>query len=117
MTKNENDLPETTSIQKQITYGDNIICNLKKKENIQEVYSAFILPYNKNNNDFDFKDNLEYIGYSKADWRNDKLSYVKIYAFLIDMKHLITTWSQGNCAEDISKLIDEIGKAAKNGSM
>lgn len=117
MTKNEDDLPETTSIQKQITYGDNIICNLKKKENIQEVYSAFILPYNKNNNDFDFKDNLEYIGYSKADWRNDKLSHVKIYAFLIDMKHLITTWSQGNCAEDIKKLIEEIGNATKNESM
>ena len=117
MTKDEDDLPETTSIQKQITYGDNIICNLKKKENIQEVYSAFVLPYNKNANDFNFKDNLEYIGYSEADWRNDELSHVKIYAFLIDMKHLIITWSQGNCAEDIKKLIEEIENATKNESM
>lgn len=116
-TKNEDDLPETTSIQKQITYGDNIICNLKKKENIQEVFSAFILPYNKNHNNFGYKDNLEYIGYSKADWRKDELSHVKIYAFLIDMKHLIATWSQGNCTEDISKLIEEIGNATKNESM
>lgn len=49
------DLPTTTSIQKQITYGDNIICNLQQKENIQGVYNAFILPYNKNSNGFGYK--------------------------------------------------------------
>jgi hypothetical protein len=51
-TGSESDLPTTTSIQKQITYGDNIICNLREKENIRNVYNAFILPYNKKNNPF-----------------------------------------------------------------
>ena len=39
-TGNIKDLPTTTSIQKQITYGDNIVCNLQKKKNIQCVYFA-----------------------------------------------------------------------------
>lgn len=112
-TKNENDLPTTTSIQKQITYGDNIICNLREKENIRNVYNAFILPYNKNKNDFGYTENLEYIGYSEANWRNDELLHSRVCAFLMDTKHLISSWSKGNCREDISKLIEEIGNAVK----
>lgn len=113
-TGNESDLPTTTSIQKQITYGDNIICNLKKAENIQCVYNAFILPYNKRSNKFGYTSDLEYIGYSEANWRNDGLSHTRIFAFLLDTKHLISVWSQGNCNEDIEKLISEIGKATSN---
>ena len=116
-TGNESDLPTTTSIQKQITYGDNIICNLQKKENITCVYNAFIMPYNKHNNPFGYATDLEYIGYSEANWRNDALSHTRICAFLIDTKHLISVWSQGNCADDIVKLIEEIGKATDNESM
>lgn len=112
-TGKEADLPTTTSIQKQITYGDNIICNLQEKENIKSVYNAFVMPYNKQNNIFGYKENLEYIGYSEANWRNDKLSHTHICAFLLDTKHLISTWSHGNCEEDIAKLIDEIGRATK----
>ena len=112
-TGNEGDLPTTTSIQKQITYGDNIICNLQKKENISCVYNAFIMPYNKLNNPFGYESDLEYIGYSEANWRNDALSHTRICAFLIDTKHLISVWSQGNCTEDIAKLIDEIERAVE----
>lgn len=112
-TGNESDLPTTTSIQKQITYGDNIICNLRQAENIQCVYNAFILPYNKHNNKFGYAEDLEYIGYSEANWRNDGLSHTRICAFLIDTKHLVSVWAQGNCEEDIEKLICEIDKATK----
>lgn len=112
-TGNEGDLPTTTSIQKQITYGDNIICNLQKKENISCVYNAFVMPYNRSNNPFGYDSDLEYIGYSEANWRNDELAHTRICAFLIDTKHLISVWSQGNCTEDIAKLIDEIGKAVE----
>ena len=112
-TGKESDLPTTTSIQKQITYGDNIICNLREKESIRNVYNAFILPYNKNKNDFGYTEDLEYIGYSEANWRNDELLHSRVCAFLMDTKHLISSWSKGNCKEDISKLIEEIGNAVK----
>lgn len=112
-TRKTSDLPTTTSIQKQITYGDNIISNLQQRENIECVYNAFILPYNKNNNSFGYSENLEYIGYSEANWRTDNLSHTRICAFLLDTKHLISTWAQGNSMEDITKLIEEIGNATK----
>lgn len=109
-TGKESDLPTTTSIQKQITYGDNIICNLKEIESIDQVYNAFILPYNKYCNPFEYKEDLEYIGYSEANWRNDELSHVKVCAFLIDTKHLVTSWSKGNCQADIAKLVADISE-------
>lgn len=103
------DLPETTSIQKQVTYATHIEQNIKKKgkENITAIHNAFILPYNKNDNALGRKENLEYIGYSRANWQSDSDENV-IHAFLIDTKHLISFWSQGNCKEDIDKLIDDI---------
>ena len=112
-TGNVSDLPTTTSIQKQITYGDNIIYNLNKNDNIVRVYNAFIMPYNKNHNKFGYSENLEYIGFSEANWREDNLSHERICAFLIDTKHLVTTWSLGNNSDDIEKLISEIEKAIK----
>lgn len=110
-TGKESDLPTTTSIQKQITYGDNIIHNLQSVENIKSVYNAFILPYNKNKNPFGYQEDIEFIGYSEANWRNDTLSHEKVCAFLIDTKHLIASWSHGNCAADIEKMIFDIEKA------
>lgn len=103
------DLPETTSIQKQVTYATHIEKNIKEKgkENISAIHNAFILPYNKNNNNLGRKENLEYIGYSKANWQKDSDENA-IHAFLMDTKHLISSWSQGNCKEDIDKLIDDI---------
>ncbi len=107
-TGSESDLPSTTSIQKQITYGDHIITNLRAADSIDSVRNAFIIPYNKNKNDLGCSGNLEYIGYSKANWRSDDLSHEKVHAFLIDTKHLISTWSQGNCKEDIERLVRDI---------
>lgn len=108
-TRKMEDLPETTSIQKQVTYATHIEKNIKEKgkENISAIHNAFILPYNKNNNNLGRKENLEYIGYSKANWPKDSDENV-IHAFLIDTKHLISSWSQGNCKEDIDELIKDI---------
>jgi len=101
------DLPETTSIQKQITYANHIKTNLQKEEKIESIHNAFILPYNKNNNVFGFENTLEYIGFSKANWINHNDDTV-VHAFLLDTKHLISSWSRGNCKDDIDKLIHDI---------
>ena len=112
-TGNKNDLPDTTSIEKQITYAAHIKENLKIEEDIKAIHNAFVLPYNKNNNLFGFENNLEYIGFSKANWLNSNDDSV-VHAFLIDTKHLISSWSQGNCKEDIGKLIEEIETYVKS---
>ena len=61
------DLPETTSIQKQITYAEYLEKNNKK--GISEIRSAFILPYNMNKNKFNTNEKIHYIGYSETEWK------------------------------------------------
>ena len=112
-TGNQDDLPETTSIQKQITYAMHIKTNIAQEENVKNIRNAFVLPYNKNSNMFGFSNNLEYIGFSKANWRAENNDEV-VHAFLIDTKHLISSWSQGNCKADIDKLISDIEEYVKN---
>ena len=65
--------------------------NIKKVERIEAIHNAVVLPYNKNRNLFGFSHNLEYIGFSKANWLDDSSNAV-VHAFLIDTKHLIYSW-------------------------
>ena len=87
VTKDVRDLPETQSIQKQITYGDYAYHQL----NENKVRNAFILPYNKklkcfveDANTLKYNDgNLAYFGQAYTDWRNteDQKDYENVYAF------------------------------------
>lgn len=112
-TSKTEDLPGTTSIQKQITYATNIKTNLKQVDNIVDIHNVFVLPYNKNNNICARNNNLEYIGFSKANWI-DNTSESVVHAFLIDTKHLISSWAKGNCKDDIDVLINDIEKYSNN---
>lgn len=108
------DLPETTSIQKQVTYATHIKTNLEHEEKIEKIHNAFVLPYNKNKNGLNLENNLEYIGFSKANWLNKDEDKGVVHAFLMDTKHLVSTWSQGNCKNDIDELIRAIEEYSKN---
>lgn len=95
VTHDVRDLPETQSIQKQITYGDHAYHKLKDTK----VRNAFILPYNKeleifveDTNTLKYNDgNLAYFGQAYTDWRDDDLQkdYEKVYAFGIDFNYLL----------------------------
>lgn len=106
-TGDNRDLPETTSIQKQITYGD-FIKNNKMGDEIQKIRNAFILPYNKYNNKLGFNGTLEYIGYSKTDYRKGAEEHENIHAFLIDLKYVVETWNKRNHGDDVANLVKQI---------
>ena len=106
-TADNKDLPETTSIQKQITYGD-YIKNNKMGDEIQKIRNAFILPYNKYNNKLGLNQTLEYIGYSKTDYRKGTDDHEIIHAFLIDLKYVIQTWNKRNHGDDVVSLVKQI---------
>ncbi len=116
-TFNSNDLPETTSIQKQITYGEYI----KRISNSQydAVYSAFVLPYSKDTNIHKncFCDNLVFVGIGTAKWFSEKENTEslnrQIAAILIDTKYLINNWGRRN-DDDIDKLISLIEQHIRN---
>lgn len=116
-----NDLPETQSIQKQITYGDYVFNTLDKSDN-SKVRNAFILPYNKKLENFlndpntlKYNDgNLAYFGQAYTDWRNaeDPKDYEKVYAFGIDINYLLKNYNKPDyviidtLCKKIEKLID-----------
>ena len=106
-TGDESDLPETTSIQKQITYGE-YISKYVTKVDVKEVYNAFLLPYDKERDKFRSEDNLQYIGFAKSKWKDNKLGYELVHTFLIDLHHVVKTWSRLNHSDDVERLVSEI---------
>ena len=98
VTHDEKDLPETQSIQKQITYGDHAYHKL----NETKVRNAFILPYNKmlekfsdDSNTLKYNEgNLVYFGQAYTDWRDggQPKDYEKVYAFGIDFNYLLRNY-------------------------
>ncbi len=93
ITKNTMHLPNTDSIQKQITYGEHIKTNFK---NFKKVYNAFILPFNKNNNPFGLNNNIEYVGFAESSWKNNLSNnfYEKVSVILLDTKYLIDCYNK-----------------------
>lgn len=83
ITSDKKDLPNTSSIYKQIAYGEYV----HNKYSIDTIYNVFILPYNSLNS---FK-KLKYIGYSKVteDKRLNKKIYDYVYGIMLDTKHII----------------------------
>lgn len=102
-TANINDLPETSSIQKQIAYGE----YAKKLHNSKTIYNAFLIPYNKLNNKFNSHD-IVYIGKASSDVNKQTNSYEYVYSFLIDLKHVVKTYNKHNHGNDITYFKDQI---------
>lgn len=109
----DGNLPATDSIQKQITYGDFIKNNNLK--NIKDVKSAFIIPYDKNKNDYGFIKDIEYYGYAKAKWKTGKENHEIVHAFMVDLRFVIENYRSPKDEEIINTLIEQIEDAvAKN---
>lgn len=105
-------LPNTSSIQKQITYGDEV----KKIE--KYVRNAFILPYNKELDRFkygndaimlDKQRNLAYIGFATSSWRKNDDDQTYVFSFLIDFNYLLNNYQKKNDNETLI-LFDAIEK-------
>ncbi len=105
-------LPGAEDIDKQITYGDYCSNPYNFDEpleyDIDKIYNAFIIPFNKNNNAFNYKNNFEYIGYAESKARNDNpSSYKKIALLLIDTKYLIDCYLHKE-KSNVNLLVDSI---------
>lgn len=107
------DLPEITSIEKQITYGEFALKLMETKNKHYDVYNAFVIPFScKNNPNQDTKatvikeyiyiddnisssGNLAFAGISWAKWPSDpNLKHRKIATILIDLNYLVDNWNK-----------------------
>lgn len=112
VTGNTEHLPSTADVEKQITYGENIKNNYKEKFN--DVYNAFILPYNKCFNKFGKNENIEYIGFAKSNWKKSEFYYENIALVLIDTRFIIESYfgnvwdSRGELIERIESVVEDV---------
>ena len=100
VTGNPKHLPETSSIHKQITYGEYIDVNSKFK--FDNIYNAFLMPSDLKSGPFKNDNWLFNIGYASSGWKDGNKSYEKILGILIDTKYLMKNYL------DRIKLTDEI---------
>mgnify|MGYP001045721970 CR=1 FL=1 len=104
--KDPAELPRSTSINKQITYGEYVATDPKfKDENGQAppVYNVFLMPFNKNGPVFPSKENMLHIGEARGDWKDSGASYERVQGVLLDMKWMMTRTVKHN-KKDISQL-------------
>lgn len=80
-------LPNGSSINKQITYGE----YLEKYKGIDggSIFNAFIMPYNMEQNPFNLTATVGNIGEAIGDWRNNILPYERIQGIVMDTRHLM----------------------------
>ncbi len=110
---NNGKLPGAEDIDKQITYGD--YCsnpnNFDKplEYDINKIYNAFVVPYNKNDNRFNYRSDIVYLGYAESRARNttDSFLHKKVALVLIDTKYVIDCYLKKEI-KDADKLLDSI---------
>ena len=102
-------LPESTSINKQITYGEYIAENKKFYRNDKEpkVYNAFIMPFDSKSKIFDNNTNIYCAGIANSSWKNGSKSYENVLGLMIDVKYLMTLYSKHDM-DSIKELVSVI---------
>lgn len=106
VTGNYYDLPNSSSINKQITYAQYI----KKQNKLDDdaIYNAFIMPFDNENNPFDIKSITGNIGEAIAEWTNIEFKYERIQGILIDTKFVMNNYLNGEKShiEDLVNIIE-----------
>lgn len=109
-TGNPQDLPNASSINKQITYGEYI--QRTKEVDGENIYNAFLLPYNMNCNPFNSNDRYLNIGEAIGKWRTNNFNYEHIQGILVDVKYLMYNYSN-NSESNVIQLAKAIENSLK----
>lgn len=110
-------LPGSTSINKQITYGEYIAeTGIFKNGNGDNptVYNAFIMPYNAYGKKFHTETVLHYVGNAVSTWKSSDgtKSYEQVVGILLDVKTLMR--NHFNNEDEILKLAELIEEKVDN---
>lgn len=93
ITGNANHLPATSSIQKQITYGEYIA--KKQFADRNKIFNAFIMPFERKQEEEPY----QFVSIGTAKWLNynqDTENYKYILGILLDTKYIMDTYMRHN---------------------
>ena len=104
-------LPNSSSINKQITYAEYIQGNEELKkihgEDFQ-IYNAFLMPFNMEENDFSIDVPCGNIGEAKSTWKHDRYDYERVQGIVVDIHYLMHKYygSHKKITKEIADMID-----------
>lgn len=87
LTGNPDHLPDGSSINKQITYGEYV--ERTKDAASSSLFNAFIMPFSQAENYFHITSTVGNIGEAVGDWRENKKYYERIQGIVMDTRHLM----------------------------
>lgn len=93
-------LPNASSINKQITYGE-YLKRLISVDN-HSLFNAFIMPYNAAKNFFGLNSAVGNIGEAVGDWRENKLNFERIQGIVMDTRYLLYHYTGNPIKEKIA---------------
>lgn len=100
-------LPQSSDINKQITYGQ-FIKNKKTPEGA-DVFNAFIMPFNMQENKFTINSYYGNVAEAVGDWITSPLTFERVQGIVIDTRYLLKNYD-GNHDNDKRLLSKEIEK-------
>lgn len=108
-TKNYWDLPKSTDINKQITYGEYIAETHRFKEihgDSFKTYNAFLMPFDAI--EWNSENKFLYIGEANGNWKSGKKIYERVQGILIDVKYLmkLVTRPENGAIEELAEYIE-----------
>ena len=120
ITGNPKHLPASTSINKQITYGEYIYTQQRFKDKYGDdvpVFNAFLMPFNREYNDFETNDFFANIGEATSDWKINEHPYERVQGIVIDTRFLMHNY-YGSHTSKILKMAETIDCALiENGGL
>lgn len=108
ITGNPNHLPNSSSINKQITYGEYIYNQGRAADG--RLFNAFLMPYNAAENVFGIHDAFCNVGMAVGNWKNNTHNYEIIQGILIDTRYLMYHYT-GNQKNSVIALAQSIESA------
>ena len=104
-------LPNSSSINKQITYAEYIQGNEKLKKIHGKdfpIYNAFLMPFNMEDNIFSINIPFGNIGEAKSTWKHDKFDYERVQGIVVDIHYLMHRYygSHKKITKEIADMID-----------
>ncbi|MBQ8902762.1 MAG: LlaJI family restriction endonuclease, partial [Oscillospiraceae bacterium] len=116
ITGNPVHLPESSSINKQITYGEYIYTQERFKREYGKdvpVYNAFLMPYNSAKNVFGFDSIYGNIGEARGEWKSGNYDYERVQGIVVDIRYLMYHYT-GSHSNKIIQLAEAIEKAIQD---
>ena len=114
------DLPDSESINKQITYGEYLAESdkfINSNGDHPEVFNAFIMPYDAGGDAFHTGESLYHIGNAISDWKSSygTKPYEDVVGLLLDVKTIMKDYTHDDKRIEVlaKKIMDSVQKSTK----